>query len=137
VLFRSGPLDKAYEQLKTGERNTGMAYFKDGVMTWDKEKLTYEDKLSIRSSLHNAYLWAKQEAGGYENPMFMFTNQVAFAKLDPRQFKTVRVAPRGKAMGYYMGDAEHEWRTAGGKTVRVTDVMDNGFDIDNIDTIIK
>ena len=70
------------------------------------------------------YMWQRQAAGGFMNPLFWGTDYKKLARTDPTQFKSHNYAPSSKkATGWGMGGLS-EWRVVGGDTVKLKKVVD-------------
>ena len=92
----------------------------DGMVPWDNEKYT-EQKWNYYSG---NYMWQRQAAGGFMNPLFWGTDYKKLAKTDPKQFKSMNYAPANpQATGWMMGGLS-EWRIVGGDTVRLKKAVD-------------
>jgi len=100
-----------------------------------KRPYTPEEIEDITVQMAKAYMAARQEAGGFENPLFSFNDWDGFKQLDPKQFRTLCLKPKPGARGYYLGPAEGEWRIVGGDAVEIENAV-AFYDPKDIDSIV-
>lgn len=102
----------------------------------DIRPATEEERENLIHAFARSYMSARDHSGGLEDPMFMFNDVKAFKKLNPKNFKVLRLKPKNKkCQGHYVGHAEGEWRIYGGGAVDIDDEIDF-FDPDDIDSIV-
>lgn len=70
------------------------------------------------SDLYKNFSWARQHAGGHDNPLFVSNDVERFAHLNPSHFAIVHATPRPGAQGFPESSLG-EWRTASGDAVQV------------------
>jgi hypothetical protein len=70
------------------------------------------------SDLYKNFAWARQHAGGHDNPLFVSNDVERFAHLNPSHFAIVHATPRPGAQGFPESSLG-EWRTASGDAVHV------------------
>lgn len=92
----------------------------------DSRPYTRDEINDNRISFMKSYQWAREHAGGYNNPYFMFNDAKALARLDPRNFAVHVYKPRYKdAKGTHF-PGEEEYRIVGGDVVEFSS-LDKGF----------
>lgn len=102
---------------------------------YDGTQMTWEDFLEDVWDFYNyKFLGARQEAGGFENPVFFGTDWKALAKLNPANFAIIQLRPIRGARGYRMAGLG-EWRTVGGDTMDVEELI-NAFYEDDLTNIL-
>lgn len=93
----------------------------NGIVPEDKPGQLIE---KIWDFYHLDFVGYRQGAGGYENPVFFGTDYKALAKLDPTEFKVIKLSPANpNAKGSRMNSMT-EWRLIGGDTVKMDEVID-------------
>jgi tRNA nucleotidyltransferase (CCA-adding enzyme) len=118
-----------YKELDTG----GML---DGALARERRADTEDKKREGAWDFwHIYYSITREQAGGFYNPVFFGTDWRALGKLDPNEFGTIKLKPRGRARGYQLG-AMAEWRTVGGDTMDIVTTTRN-YDHDDIESILK
>jgi hypothetical protein len=131
------------QELRTGIRTKQADIFEDPSLETDKGwkrtgylpgyegegwAATYERKLSPKEMLSNRmefmkqWLWFREAAGGPTDPLFIFNDTEAFARLDPKQISLLEFEPVPGAKGVQMHSMS-EWRTHTGKAVKLKKVI--------------
>lgn len=72
---------------------------------------------------HFQYAGSRQSSGGFMDPLFFGTDYTALAALDSNKFKTLHYHPRSGTKGYKVSGLG-EWRTVGGDTVELMEIID-------------
>jgi len=67
---------------------------------------------------------AREQNGGFFDPLFFSSDWKGLAKTNPEQFQTLKLRARPGAKGYLMGSMA-EWRTVGGNTVAVEEAINH------------
>lgn len=87
-------------------------------------RMSPERRVETATHAYNAWLTARQEAGGPENPWFTFNDPAALAKVPRAQIVVLEVTTKPGTMGWFVSPAEREWRTSTGKVAKSIRVVD-------------
>lgn len=80
------------------------------------------------------YLKIRDFSGGIGDPVFFGTNWEKLATMNPSKIKIHKYTSKPKSLGYKLSSLG-EWRTVGGDTVAISQVI-SGFEPDDIDGIL-
>lgn len=118
-------LGTSLDQIPAGSRPLG-----DGWMGRDQRyyhgyltPMTRADRISANTQVFNAFLTARQEAGGPENPWFTFADPTALAAIPREQLAVLEVTTKPGSMGWFQSQAEREWRVPTGKVASKVTVL--------------
>lgn len=92
---------------------------------WIKH-MTPEEIIYYSFDVYKHWLFRRQQAGGAEDPLFMFNDPSAMSSVSYDDIAILEFKPIPGAMGQYLGQAEHEWRVFSGKAVEFVGVIEEG-----------
>jgi hypothetical protein len=124
-MLHSHILGIALAKIPPGSRPSGEGWmgrderFHHGYFT----PMTREERISANTQVFNAFLTARQEAGGPENPWFTFNDPKALAAIPREQIAVLEVTTKPGSMGWFQSKAEREWRVPTGQIAKTVTVL--------------
>ena len=97
---------------------------KERYTIWERP-LTSEELHKYTWKAYQAWLYAREQAGGDENPLFFSTDIDSLGKVHPKEIAILQYRPKPGAMGT-QESALGEWRTYSGKAVEFVRVVPSG-----------
>lgn len=93
-------------------------------LSGERRQLTDEEMWDrIFDFFKYGYMSGREHSGGYFDPLFFGTNFRELGKLNPKQFKTLKLGKANPKVRGKQKSSLGEWRVVGGDTVSIADVV--------------